>query len=159
MGPEITFRSKSSAANSGSFRKAVVAKSHLPGPQLANLADSMMASSLLFNSQTWVGLNDSDLDRIQVGLAHSYGAVVRDKVYSVAGSLKRIPDVAVFAEVGRHDAATQISIRRLRFIQRVLLNGSHALVSLVDLGSEIPGQAAGVSTQEDNVDFRVVVVR
>ena len=108
MLPVINHRSASLGMTCAPFRKTVVAKTSLFNSQLVNLAHSLLVSSLLFNSHTWCGLKVPDCTKLQSRLACAYGSTIRGKVFDLNGTVLRLSDNDVFAQVNRGDAAFQL---------------------------------------------------
>jgi len=139
MSPEVDARCKASSANLGSFSKAVVSQTDLPVSDLANLADSLLVSTLVYNAHTWVGLNATNVKRMRSQYCKAYGTIVTNRTYKVGSMFKRVSDAVVLGEVKRLDFRVFLTTARLRFFRRILLEGSGALVALVDLGIQVDG--------------------
>ena len=115
LAPEIHNRSCALASICCPFKSTVVAKTTLSTVQLVNFIDSIAVSSLLFNSHTWCSWSDAALAKVESRLAYTYGCTLMHKVFDLNGTVRRIPDFAVFAAVNRGNAKFQIRVRRLRF--------------------------------------------
>ncbi len=86
--------------------------------------------------------------KVESRLAYTYGCTLRHKVFDLNGTVRRIPDFAVFAAVNRGNAKFQIRVRRLRFLVRLLNNGAPSIITLLDATLVTAGSFASLVVED-----------
>ena len=86
--PEVKHRSLAVLPIARGFKRTVAAKTQLNVTQLSNLADSLMVSSLLYNSHTWIDLSPTNIKFIRTCCTQSAAGIETRRICirSVRGS-------------------------------------------------------------------------
>ena len=133
-GPELQNRHTAVSRISAPYHKYVSTKATLQPQQLVTCMNSLVVSSLLFNSHTWCNLSEAQLHQIDSRLATAYGSCIPYKLMflGISGKFRKLSDKHVFSTTNMPDAYRQLRYRRLLFLPRLIKSATDSLLKVLD---------------------------